>query len=79
MRYVFIKLIRFYQLAISPFLGSNCRYTPTCSQYGIEAFSKLPFHVAFWRTTKRILSCHPWAKGGHDPVTPDCSHKDGHK
>ncbi|EPZ52171.1 hemolytic domain protein [Bacteriovorax sp. BAL6_X] len=39
----------------------------------------MPLHIAFWKTTKRILSCHPWAKGGYDPVTPDYSHKDGHK
>ncbi|WP_442905006.1 membrane protein insertion efficiency factor YidD [Halobacteriovorax sp. DPLXC-1] len=78
MRYVFIKLIRFYQMAISPFLGSNCRYTPTCSQYGIEAFQKLPLHIATWRTIKRIATCHPWSKGGYDPVLPECSHKDKH-
>lgn len=64
----FIILIKFYQWCISPWLGSRCRYTPTCSQYGLEAFKK---HGAFkggWLTIKRILSCHPWGGHGYDPV-----------
>lgn len=72
MRYIFIKLIRFYQVAISPFLGANCRYTPTCSSYAIESLNKLPIHVALWQITKRISRCHPWSQGGYDPV---CTHK----
>lgn len=65
---VFILLIRFYQGAISPFFPATCRYSPTCSQYGVEALKK---HGAFkggWLTIKRISSCHPWGGSGYDPV-----------
>jgi hypothetical protein len=61
-------LIRFYQLAISPFFPSACRFTPTCSSYFIEA---LQIHGLFYGSylgLKRILSCHPWGKKGYDPV-----------
>ncbi len=62
-------LIRFYQLAISPWLGrSKCRYTPTCSQYGLEAFKKHGPFKGFWLTLKRIFSCNPWGGHGYDPV-----------
>jgi uncharacterized protein len=64
----FIFLIRFYQLAISPLLGGNCRFTPTCSQYGIEAINKHGAFKGFYLAVKRILSCHPWGKSGYDPV-----------
>ncbi|MBI3509506.1 MAG: membrane protein insertion efficiency factor YidD [Bacteroidetes bacterium] len=66
--YLFIGLIRFYKGAISPLFSSSCRYTPTCSTYGIEAIRK---HGAFkggWLTLKRIGRCHPWGGHGHDPV-----------
>mgnify|MGYP001228367132 CR=1 FL=1 len=64
----FIGLIRLYQLIISPWLGSKCRYTPTCSQYGIEAFKKYGPIKGFWLTLKRVGRCHPWGGHGHDPV-----------
>ncbi|HEY1113818.1 MAG TPA: membrane protein insertion efficiency factor YidD [Chitinophagaceae bacterium] len=64
----FILLIRFYQLVISPWLGPQCRYTPTCSQYGLEAFKKYGLFKGFWLTVKRISRCHPWGGHGHDPV-----------
>ena len=65
----FILVIRFYQLAISPWLGkSKCRYTPTCSHYGIEAFKKYGPFKGFWLTAKRIISCNPWGGHGYDPV-----------
>ena len=65
----FIMLIRFYQLAISPWLGkSKCRYTPTCSQYGLEAFKKYGPFKGLWLTTKRVISCNPWGGHGFDPV-----------
>ncbi len=65
----FIMLIRFYQLAISPWLGkSKCRYTPTCSQYGLEAFRKHGPFKGFWLTLKRIFNCNPWGGHGYDPV-----------
>ena len=64
----FIGLIRFYQLAISPWLGPSCRFTPTCSHYGLEAFKKYGVFKGFWLTVKRIARCHPWGGHGYDPV-----------
>lgn len=65
---LFILLIRFYQLSISPMLGQNCRYDPTCSQYAIEALKKYGVLKGGWLGIKRISSCHPWGGHGHDPV-----------
>ncbi len=64
----FILLIRFYQASISPLLGAACRYTPTCSQYGVEAITKHGPFKGMWLAVKRILSCHPWGGHGYDPV-----------
>lgn len=64
----FIGLVKFYQLAISPWIGSNCRYHPTCSQYSIEAFKKHGAIKGFVFTVKRLSKCHPWGGSGHDPV-----------
>ncbi|MEZ4737963.1 MAG: membrane protein insertion efficiency factor YidD [Flavobacteriales bacterium] len=69
--YPFILLVQFYRYAISPLLPGSCRYTPTCSEYGLQA---LRTHGAFrggWLTLKRFLSCHPWGGHGHDPVPQD--------
>ncbi|MGF7231875.1 membrane protein insertion efficiency factor YidD [Arachidicoccus sp.] len=66
--YPFIWLIKFYQLAISPMLPATCRFTPTCSQYGIEAFKKYGLLKGFWLTLKRIIRCHPHGGSGYDPV-----------
>ncbi|MGE0635275.1 MAG: membrane protein insertion efficiency factor YidD [Bacteroidia bacterium] len=64
----FILLIRFYKAAISPFLGAACRYTPTCSQYGVEAIQKHGPFKGMWLTIKRVVSCNPWGGHGYDPV-----------
>jgi putative membrane protein insertion efficiency factor len=64
----FILLIRFYQLSLSPFLAPSCRYTPSCSQYGIEALKKHGPFKGGWLTLKRILSCNPWGGHGYDPI-----------
>ena len=66
----FIFLIKLYQYLISPWLPKSCRYVPTCSQYGIEAFRKHGVFKGFWLTFKRVLSCNPWGGSGYDPV-PD--------
>ncbi len=63
-----VALIRLYQLIISPWLGSQCRYTPTCSQYGIEALKKYGPLKGLWLTIKRIARCNPWGGHGPDPV-----------
>jgi putative membrane protein insertion efficiency factor len=68
LRWLALKLIRFYQLAISPWLPPSCIYTPTCSQYGIEAISKYGVFKGGWLTLKRLLRCVPWGRGGYDPV-----------
>lgn len=66
--FFFLLLIKIYQYLLSPILGSSCRFTPTCSQYGIEAIKKHGPFKGGWLTVKRIASCHPWGKHGHDPV-----------
>jgi len=66
--FIFLTIIRFYQLFISPFLGANCRYTPTCSQYGKEAILKYGPFKGGWMALKRIGRCNPWGGHGHDPV-----------
>ena len=63
-----ILLIKFYRRFISPILPSSCRYTPTCSQYAIEALQKHGLMKGVWLTIKRILSCNPWGGSGYDPV-----------
>ena len=60
--------IRFYQIAISPLLGPSCRFTPTCSQYMVEAVLKYGIFKGGWLGIKRILRCHPWGGSGYDPV-----------
>jgi uncharacterized protein len=64
----FIILIRFYQWAISPWLGAQCRFTPTCSHYSLEAFQKYGIFKGLWLTCRRIARCHPWGGRGYDPV-----------
>jgi uncharacterized protein len=66
--YLFIGLIKIYQYTVSPMLGASCRYTPTCSQYGIEALQKYGLLKGGYLAIKRILSCNPWGGHGHDPV-----------
>jgi putative membrane protein insertion efficiency factor len=64
----FILLIKLYQWIISPWLAPKCRYTPTCSNYAIEAFRKYGLLKGLWLTVKRISKCHPWGGHGYDPV-----------
>jgi len=64
-----ILLIRGYQKFLSPLkIRTHCIYTPTCSQYAIEALKKYGVVKGLWLSAKRILRCHPWAEGGYDPV-----------
>jgi putative membrane protein insertion efficiency factor len=64
----FVFLIKVYQWILSPWIGRQCRYTPTCSQYGIEALKKHGIFKGLYLTIRRILSCHPWGGHGYDPV-----------
>lgn len=68
MKHLLLCLIRFYQGAISPLIPPTCRYTPTCSQYAVEAITKYGALKGGWLSMKRILRCHPFCKGGYDPV-----------
>ena len=63
-----VGLIRGYQKCISPDIGAHCKYTPTCSQYAIEAIRKYGCLKGSLLAAWRILRCNPWAKGGYDPV-----------
>ena len=63
-----ILLVKFYQLCISPFTPPACRFTPTCSQYALEALRKYGPFKGGWLALKRILRCHPWGGSGYDPV-----------
>jgi len=61
-------MIRGYQVALSPLLPSSCRYTPSCSNYALEAVGKYGALRGSWMGARRILRCHPFRKGGYDPV-----------
>ena len=65
---LFILLIRAYQVALSPYFGQQCRFTPTCSHYAIDAFRRHGSIKGMHLTLTRLLKCHPWHTGGHDPV-----------
>jgi uncharacterized protein len=64
----FIALIKLYQWIISPILGPKCRFTPTCSDYALEALRKHGVFKGCWLALKRISRCHPWGGHGYDPV-----------
>lgn len=63
-----IALVKFYQYCISPLKPPCCRFTPTCSQYALQALRKHGPIMGSWLTLKRILRCHPWGGSGYDPV-----------
>ncbi len=65
---IFIGLIRFYQMTISPLFPHTCRYTPTCSVYSVQALKKYGPLKGGWLALKRILSCNPFGGHGYDPV-----------
>jgi putative membrane protein insertion efficiency factor len=64
----FIALIKFYQITLSPLVGRGCRFHPTCSNYGLDAFRLYGPFKAMWMTACRIGRCHPFHRGGYDPV-----------
>lgn len=68
MKYIFIYLVKFYRKFISPLFPPTCRFTPTCSEYAIQAFMKHGAIKGLFLTVWRILRCNPFCKGGHDPV-----------
>lgn len=68
MKTIMIWMIRWYQQYISPLTPPSCRYTPTCSQYTLEAIQKYGPFKGLWLGIKRISRCHPWGGHGYDPV-----------
>jgi len=68
MKLFVIAIVRFYRRCISPFLGPNCRFYPSCSAYMIEAVERHGAVKGVWMGTKRIVRCHPFSRGGYDPV-----------
>jgi len=79
MKFVVLLLIRLYQLTLSSFMGRNCRFLPTCSEYATEAIERHGVWCGGWLAVKRISKCHPWGSSGFDPVpeTCSCGHKKG--
>ena len=63
-------LIRLYQLTLSPFIGGQCRFYPTCSHYGLDAYRHHGALRGTFLTARRVLRCHPFSRGGYDPVPP---------
>ena len=70
MRTAVLLLIKAYRLLLSPLLGCNCRFAPTCSQYAEAAIIRFGVARGSWLTVRRLGRCHPWHPGGYDPV-PD--------
>ncbi len=68
MAHVLIWLIKMYQFLLSPFLGQQCRFSPTCSQYALDAINKHGALRGAYYAIRRLLRCHPWHPGGHDPA-----------
>lgn len=68
LKWVLLVPIFFYQRCISPFTPASCRFTPTCSQYAVEAIRKHGPFKGFYLAVRRILRCHPWGGSGYDPV-----------
>tara|TARA_B110000444_G_C18766791_1_gene560418 strand:+ start:715 stop:960 length:246 start_codon:yes stop_codon:yes gene_type:complete len=67
-KYIFIKIIKIYQLIISPVIGPNCRFYPSCSNYMIESIKEWGSLKGLFLGVKRITRCHPFGKSGNDPV-----------
>ena len=68
MKQVFLLMIKFYRVFLSPLKPPSCRYIPTCSEYALIAIEKYGAMKGGWMAVKRVLRCHPFHKGGYDPV-----------
>ncbi len=68
MQIILIWLIKGYKLFLSPLVGNQCRFEPTCSTYALEAITRYGAIKGSWLTIKRLVRCHPLCKGGEDPV-----------
>lgn len=65
---ILISMIKAYQVLLSPFFGQQCRFYPTCSQYALETINEHGAIVGSYYAVRRLLRCHPWHAGGHDPI-----------
>lgn len=65
---ILMSMIKAYQLLLSPFFGQQCRFYPTCSQYALDTINKHGAMVGSYYAVRRLLRCHPWHVGGHDPI-----------
>jgi uncharacterized protein len=63
-----LMLVRAYQYVLSPYFGTQCRFTPTCSNYAVDALKKHGAIKGSYFTIRRLLRCHPWHPGGYDPI-----------
>ena len=68
MKWICIGLLKLYKVFLSPFIGKNCLFYPTCSVYSMEAYYTHGFFKGSWLTAKRLVRCGPWSKGGFDPI-----------
>ena len=66
---IIVCFIKFYQFSISPLIGSNCRFTPTCSDYAIQSLQEKGLIRGLFFSLKRLLKCHPWGGSGFDPIS----------
>ncbi|HNZ91386.1 MAG TPA: membrane protein insertion efficiency factor YidD [Acidovorax sp.] len=71
MRGLLIGVVKGYRLFLSPWLGSACRFEPTCSAYALQALEQHGAAAGSYLTVRRLVRCHPWCDGGHDPVPSD--------
>jgi putative membrane protein insertion efficiency factor len=68
MRWLLIHFVLLYRVTLGQMLGGQCRFTPTCSQYAIDAINKFGPVIGSWKAVKRIVRCRPWGGRGYDPA-----------
>ncbi|MFH1798585.1 MAG: membrane protein insertion efficiency factor YidD [Candidatus Omnitrophota bacterium] len=71
MKTIFVIIVKIYRMCISPYLTRSCRHVPSCSEYSIEAVETFGFLRGILMSAKRLLRCHPFSKGGYDPVVKE--------